>query len=152
MDRVFYYTFTLRKLGVIGGAVVLSLALVFMIGRWTAPNSASRQVVVASQTRPPDLQDHEALDSVLVGRSADSYTIQIGAFRSQANATDLASNYESKGYEPYVLNTTDEGGTSWYSVRLGIYQDKDQARKVADQLLAQDTSIREVLVRPVNVL
>ena len=152
MERVFYFSLTGRSLVTLSVSLAATLVLAFLAGTWTAAPVVSEKPLLATSRIQQQNQGHEASDSVIIGRSADTFTIQIGAFRSETNASDLASSYETKGYGPYVLNTTDDTGTHWFSVRVGFYHDKDQARQVADQLVAQDNTIHEVLVRPVNVL
>ena len=139
---MFYYSFTVRSLAAISGLVLAAMVVSFLAGRWTADGSTDIQLMVASAMLASDQADQHASDGVLIGRTADTFTIQIGTFRSETNASHLASDYESKGYQPYVLNTTDDMGTHWFSVRLCFYHDEGQARQVADQFWLRTTAFK----------
>jgi cell division septation protein DedD len=63
--------------------------------------------------------------------SANDYSLQIGAFRSQDNAARLRDDLKARGYAVYLLRTVDERGNEWHTVRLGHYHDRAEASNEA---------------------
>ena len=66
-----------------------------------------------------------------------NFTVQIGAFRSEARAHEAISKYKSMGYDAYIEETKVGGGErAWYRVRIGRYQRSSDAKRIADELNA----------------
>lgn len=76
-------------------------------------------------------------------RAAGGYLLQIGAFKSDAEARTAWKSYQSKhstllnGFGPDVLRVDlGEKGT-WYRLRIASFSDKDAASALCDRLKAQ---------------
>lgn len=59
------------------------------------------------------------------------YTFQVGAFLVQTNAAELAATLMSRGYESWVVSEKDSEGRLWHFVRVGRYQDREEATSAA---------------------
>lgn len=59
------------------------------------------------------------------------YTFQVGAFLVQTNAAELAATLMSRGYESWVVSEKDNEGRLWHFVRVGRYQDREEATSAA---------------------
>lgn len=85
----------------------------------TAPSPSSLASTSAPQsdsaTMPP-----EAI-------TAAPFTIQVGAFLTKTYADDKIAVLSQKGYEPYIFEVTDAKKRSWYAVRFGHFETRDQA-------------------------
>jgi len=62
-----------------------------------------------------------------------TYTIQVAAWERREDAENLASFYESKGYEARV-EEADLSSGKWFRVRIGSYDSYQAAREVADTI------------------
>lgn len=65
--------------------------------------------------------------------SEAKYAIQVGAFRSQANAENRKNLLKKKGYETRILTLTRDK-KPFYMVRVGSYQNREEANRVKDEL------------------
>ena len=59
------------------------------------------------------------------------WTLQVGAFRQTGHADRLVQILLARGYSAYILTTEDSQGRSWYRVRLGSYDTRQQAQAAA---------------------
>ena len=64
---------------------------------------------------------------------ARGYTIQIGAFRTQATAIATRDKLRRNGYDAYIVESVDRGN-HFFRVRVGRYSDKSLALRDADRL------------------
>lgn len=81
-------------------------------------------------------------------RPRGAYSLQVGAFLYEKNATRRLDMLEEKGYPANIVKFIDAKGRNWYTVRLGAYDSLKVAREQA-----KDFSTREKLdsiVRPVG--
>ena len=74
------------------------------------------------------------------------YTIQVGAFRSKANADEVLSQLTKKGYAPFVFQITDAQQRSFYMVRFGHFGSREEAAKALDAFKQKEKSAA-VIVR-----
>jgi len=58
-------------------------------------------------------------------------SVQVGAFRIEANARKFRRRLRSKGYTPYIFSISDKRNKSWFAVRIGDYADLEDARQAA---------------------
>jgi cell division protein FtsN len=72
------------------------------------------------------------------------YVIQVGAYRSAADADAQKAKLAMMGLDAKV-SERDQGGRTVYRVRLGPYDDKAAAEKVRTRL--ESSSIENTLVR-----
>ncbi|WP_051341486.1 SPOR domain-containing protein [Azospirillum halopraeferens] len=89
-----------------------------------APPAAAPAPATAARgpTRPP------------AGAPAGRYTVQVGTFRDAANATALVRRLTERGYRAYAMGWTDPEGRSWTAVRVGGYEGRGEATRVAGEL------------------
>jgi len=62
------------------------------------------------------------------------YTVQIGAFKSAADAGRLKTTFEKKGYKPFISQVKDPKGRKIYKVKTGEFRDKKDAEVLALKL------------------
>ncbi len=69
------------------------------------------------------------------GPSADqSWTVQVGAYRSREVALALQRSLTASGYEAYVGEVVGQDGAVRYRVRVGQYQSRSDAERVLQRL------------------
>jgi septal ring-binding cell division protein DamX len=79
-----------------------------------------------------------------------SFTVQVGVFLEQNDASRLLKEMERKGYAPSFFADRDAEDRQWYAVRIGAYSDKDQAANAAANLSKQERL--KAVVRPLGSL
>lgn len=62
------------------------------------------------------------------------YSVQIGAFKVDANARQRAGDLRKEGLSVAVVERRNDGGEAWYYVRVGSYADMKAARAGADKI------------------
>ncbi|NJD56915.1 MAG: SPOR domain-containing protein [Nitrospirae bacterium] len=62
------------------------------------------------------------------------FTVQIGAFKSIAEARQLKAKFEKKGYKPFISVVKDRKGTKIYKVKTGEFPDRKDAEVLALKL------------------
>lgn len=72
------------------------------------------------------------------------YVLQVGSFRSLADAQRFAAGLKNEGFEPQISSTETDTG-SWHRVRLGPYKDRRQMNK--DQDAMARNNIQSLLIR-----
>lgn len=123
----------------------------------TMDQSQNRQT---EQAHPADTRGNVDLDAAeasalpvkgdnAAGQSR-SFTVQVGVFLDQQEASRLIKAMESKGYSPSFFADRDAENRQWYAVRIGAYTDKNQAAVAAANFSKQEM-IRAV-VRPLGSL
>lgn len=55
------------------------------------------------------------------------FSLQVGAFRSKANADEIIAQLTQKGYAPFIFQVTDAQQRSFYMVRFGHFGTRDEA-------------------------
>ena len=63
---------------------------------------------------------------VLASLKEFSYSVQVGAFRTQENAMRLRKELERRGYDAFI-NKAESTGEVFYRVRVGHFQEKQDA-------------------------
>ena len=71
--------------------------------------------------------------SLVSGAPLKSYSVVVGSFSSQANATGLSSTLSNAGYSPRVVKATVNGAT-WYRVIATSYDTKAEAAQSRNSL------------------
>lgn len=66
------------------------------------------------------------------------YTIQVGAFRLKTHAMDTMARLDRKGYKPYLFETTSANKKTWYGVRFGQFETRDQAAQALIEFKAKE--------------
>jgi cell division protein FtsN len=73
----------------------------------------------------------ESATSTSVGNEEGEFYLQVGVFRSIANASRLAKKLKEKGYEAKVITT---GSRKYSKVIVGYFSSKQDALKVKEEL------------------
>ena len=65
------------------------------------------------------------------------YTIQVGAYKTEANAKQVAGNLLKKGYRAHI-NSDLKDGAPLFKVHIEEFSDKKEARKLAEKLTTKE--------------
>ena len=65
------------------------------------------------------------------------YTIQVGAYKTEANANQMVSNLLKKGYRAHI-NPDVKDGALLFKIHIDEFSDKKQARKLAEKLTTKE--------------
>jgi DedD protein len=93
------------------------------------PGRPSMAPVVADQV----IADPSKADPVSVELPASGWSVQLGSFAERPNAERLAGDVKSRGFSAYLEPLTQSGRT-YYRVRVGPRQTRDQASELAGGL------------------
>jgi cell division protein FtsN len=63
-----------------------------------------------------------------LGEMKGEFTVQVIAYREKSRAEETAKNLEFSGYPSFVERIPMKGG-DWYTVRIGRYSSRDEAKK-----------------------
>ncbi len=63
-----------------------------------------------------------------------TYSVQLGAFRSESNAGALAEQFKSKGYDAFVVKTPTKDKGAIYHVLVGKSEDRRESLKLAARI------------------
>jgi len=74
------------------------------------------------------------------------YTVQLGAFKEEAEAKKLEDFIKQKGYPVFIKQIQIRGGKPWYKVRVGTFDTKEKANKYAENLKKAEPDIKLVFV------
>ena len=125
------------------------------------PQAAETKTVSVDAEAPVSLQEHQTANSpapsqkeqpktlsmargdgldpkanvqALTEDTDTTYTVQIGAFRSPAEARQLKAAFEKKGYKTHIATTTNSKGQKIYKVKTGEFRKKKEAEVLAQNL------------------
>ncbi len=79
-----------------------------------------------------------------------TFTVQVGAFRAEKNATTLIGVLHGKGYTPYMFRVQDAQKRLWYTVRMGDYVDRARASQAATDFTQKEDM--SAIVRRIGAL
>lgn len=103
-----------------------------------------------SKPRQPALPERKSEISLAKAPSEAVYSVQIGAFFSRTNADELMNLMKSKGYEARLLPFLNWKKEVLYTVSIGEFTDRREAKKKAGEFTEKEK--RPSFVRPVNEL
>ncbi len=66
--------------------------------------------------------------------TADTYSVQVGAYSDNADAEKIQENLLGKGYNAYIVKSTDRGRKTIYRVRVGDFNNKADAKRMVLKL------------------
>ena len=78
--------------------------------------------------------------------NAGRYTVQLAAFPEARFAKEMETKLKSKTYPAYVQKTDIPGKGTWYRVRVGKFETKEEAREYGDTIKTKESSINSVYV------
>ena len=70
---------------------------------------------------------------------ATFFTVQVGSFRSAADAQRLQQMLTEKGYDARMLNVSLPGKGIWHRVRVGTFPVRADADRLAQRLRSQES-------------
>ena len=62
------------------------------------------------------------------------FAVQVGSFLDRAIAEGMAGELQKKGEYAYIVETTSQDGKKFYRVRIGKFQQFDEAQKLEIKL------------------
>ena len=77
------------------------------------------------------------------------YTIQVGAYKTEANAKQVAGNLLKKGYRVHI-NSDLKDGAPLFKVHIEEFSDKNEARKLAEKLTTKENLSNFVTTISIN--
>ena len=78
------------------------------------------------------------------------YTIQIGSFKNESDAKNLQNKLKSKGYPAFLKQVT-IGEDTWFRLRIGTFETKDQAKIYGDIMLKKEPELIKSVYATLNV-
>jgi len=106
----------------------------------TVPQERQRTAVPPKNTKTvaENAGTEKTASETAAGNRADEktklYTVQIGAFKSAAEAKQLKTTFEKKGYKPFISLVKDSKGRNIHKVKTGEFTDKKDAEVLALKL------------------
>ena len=79
-----------------------------------------------------------------------TFSVQVGAFRLKQNAEERQAYLENKGYSARLIILTDFKKRVWYTVRIGTYENRDEASRFAKEFSLKEKFVASV--RPNNAI
>jgi general secretion pathway protein A len=67
-----------------------------------------------------------------------THSVQVGAFRSRAQAKNLVGIVMQKGYPAAIFTVTDSRGRTWFTVRIGDYPSRAAALQQANEFTSRE--------------
>lgn len=110
----------------------------------TGKENSAEKKPVESKT---DAKEKESVADENAKKPSGSYTVQVGAFLEKTNAEVMLQDLRKKGYTPYIHTIWDAMKRQWHTVRLGNYEDQEEASKSAADFTKKEripTSVRGV--------
>ena len=82
-----------------------------------------------SDTKKPEQKKNQIMkeDSSTQKKEKSSFTVQVGSFKSDADAQKLKENLIKKGYDAYVETFKRSEQDIWYRVRVGGFETREKA-------------------------
>ena len=69
-----------------------------------------------------------------ISDSHKNVTIQVAALKDRKSADRLVKALKEKGYQAYMITAKSSGGSNWYKVRIGKFNNIAKARDILNQL------------------
>ncbi len=92
----------------------------------------------------PDEKDPSARDKYLSAmiNPDHKYTIQISSFLSRKVASRTVRFYKDKGYPAFIREYSPSEITTFYRVRIGTFQSKEQAREYGNEIKGKERDFK----------
>ena len=108
----------------------------------TAANAADSKPTAGAGDKAQPAKDAAA------DKDKDTFSLQLGAFQTEANAQKLRDNFRAKGYPVFLFRVQDSNGNLWNTVRMGHYADMKEASHAAAKMTSKEQV--SAWVRPSN--
>ncbi len=89
-----------------------------------------------AEVAEPESEEAEEIAVPGPGKEAPAeklYSVQVGAFRTQARAEEHKQLLVAKGYQPYIYPGENSKGALWYTLRIGDFDQVDEAIAAAHE-------------------
>jgi len=103
----------------------------------------SREAAESSEIRPLSQEKSHGGTGPADGAER-GYVIQVASLRDRENAETVRDKFKSRGYPAYTREAVVEGQGKWTRVRIGPYDDREQARK--DLVRLQEAGVDAILL------
>jgi cell division septation protein DedD len=105
-----------------------------------ALQTAPQQALPQAPQQSPEQPQQKAPAVVPAAKSGVEpfYSVQLGAFKSEAGAETLAKVYKGKGHEAFTHKATTTDNMTLYRVLIGKFKNKKEASQLADKLQAKE--------------
>ena len=92
----------------------------------------------------PDEKDTSARDKYLSAmiNPDHKYTIQVSSFLSKKVANRTVRFYKDKGYPAFIREYSPSEITTFYRVRIGTFQSKEQAREYGNEIKGKERDFK----------
>ncbi|MGD9367552.1 MAG: SPOR domain-containing protein [Desulfobacteraceae bacterium] len=90
-------------------------------------NTGTAEQGTEDLTQPPSSPEKKAGTIAPEVLQRPHFTIQVGAFREKAYAQKTMNQLQAKGYDVYIYETADKRMRSWYFVRFGKFDNREEA-------------------------
>jgi cell division protein FtsN len=105
----------------------------------TAPVAVKEPEAVSEPKAKLGKKNEEVIEiesSSKLSEMKGEFTIQVIAYREKSRAVETAKNLEFSGYPSFVEKIPMKGG-DWYTVRIGRYASRDDAKKAVQSFAEQ---------------
>lgn len=88
-----------------------------------------------------DTSDHDKYLSAMINPD-HKYTIQISSFLSRKVASRTVRFYKDKGYPAFIKEYSPSEITTFYRVRIGTFESKEQAQKYGNEIKEKERDFK----------
>lgn len=93
-----------------------------------------------------DAADNSAKPVITIKSDQRIYSIQVGMFASKSNAESFIEKLTEKDFDAYVSDFVSSSGTTKYNVRIGQFEQRDQARDLLKEFKKSFSSPAYVVI------
>jgi len=97
---------------------------------------SAKEAAPAPDLKKPKEEDEKTDLASKLSEMKGEYTVQVIAYREKKKAVETAGNLEFAGYPSFVERVPMKGG-DWYTVRIGRYATRDEAKQAVKTFAAQ---------------
>lgn len=98
----------------------------------TSPNSSAEHIGIKREIKKDTKNSMPAGEESKVNPKPTKYALQMGSYQSKAKAEEEEKELRGKDYNTYVIEVNIPGKGTWYRVKIGDYEDLEQAQKAAE--------------------
>ncbi len=94
----------------------------------------------------PSQPEADQPEAATADTDAVRFNLQVGAYRVEDYARDAMTKLSERGYDPFIFQISDSRERTWYTVRIGRYENREAATASLDRL-KQKENITAVIAR-----
>ncbi len=111
----------------------------------TEPDSSQNEIPLnetsSNETPPKKESASDQYLSTMINQEY-KYTIQVSSFLSKKVANRTVRFYKDKGYPAFIREYSPSEITTFYRVRIGTFQSKEEAREYGDEIQAKERDFK----------